>query len=291
MTKQTFLRGTLVLVGAGFVTKILGFAYRIVLSRMIGDEGMGLFQMAYPILLFTITLTTAGLPVAISKLVSEAEAKGDERQIRNLLIVATVIVTMTGILFTVLMILLAPVIANTLLTDERALYPLLGAAPIIPIVAVSSIFRGYFQGRQRMSPYAFSQIGEQIVRIFTVLILAQLLLPYGIEYASAGAMIGIICGEFAGLMMLIRSYRKDPRRPALQLRGRKEGKGQPCFADSNRRSTGCCGSPFRSPPAASSAPWLTRWNRSSSPKAWPWPESEPLRRRPCTANWRGWRFR
>ncbi len=223
MTKQTFLRGTLVLVGAGFVTKILGFAYRIVLSRMIGDEGMGLFQMAYPILLFTITLTTAGLPVAISKLVSEAEAKGNERQIRNLLIVATVIVTMTGILFTVLMILLAPVIANTLLTDERALYPLLGAAPIIPIVAVSSIFRGYFQGRQRMSPYAFSQIGEQIVRIFTVLILAQLLLPYGIEYASAGAMIGIICGEFAGLMMLIRSYRKDPRRPALQLRGRKRG--------------------------------------------------------------------
>ncbi|MGI6127475.1 MAG: oligosaccharide flippase family protein, partial [Planifilum sp.] len=90
MTKQTFLRGTLVLVGAGFVTKILGFAYRIVLSRMIGDEGMGLFQMAYPILLFTITLTTAGLPVAISKLVSEAEAKGNERQIRNLLIVATV---------------------------------------------------------------------------------------------------------------------------------------------------------------------------------------------------------
>lgn len=221
MTKQSFLRGTLILVAAGFVTKILGFINRIILSRIIGDEGMGLFQMAYPILLFTITLTTAGLPVAISKLVSEAEAAGDERRIRNLLIVSTVIVTITGFLFTVLTILLAPVIANTLLTDERAIYPLLGIAPIIPIVAVSSIFRGYFQGRQRMSPYAFSQVAEQIVRIFTVLILAQFLLPYGIEYASAGAMIGIICGELAGLLMLIHSYRKDPRRPVLKLRGRK----------------------------------------------------------------------
>ena len=124
MTKQSFLRGTLILVGAGFVTKVLGFVYRIVLSRIIGDEGMGLFQMAYPILLFAITLTTAGLPVAISKLVSEAEATGDERRIRNLLIVSTVIVTITGFLFTALTILLAPVIANTLLTDERAVYPL-----------------------------------------------------------------------------------------------------------------------------------------------------------------------
>src|SRR5690606_6053791 len=174
LTKQSFLRGTLILVGAGFVTKVLGFVYRIVLSRIIGDEGMGLFQMAYPILLFAITLTTAGLPVAISKLVSEAEATGDERRIRNLLIVSTVIVT--GLLFTALTILLAPVIANTLLTDERAVYPLLGIAPIIPIVAVASIFRGYFQGRQRMGPYAFSQIVEQIIRIFTVLILAQVLL-------------------------------------------------------------------------------------------------------------------
>ncbi len=126
MTKQSFLRGTLILVGAGFVTKVLGFVYRIVLSRIIGDEGMGLFQMAYPILLFAITLTTAGLPVAISKLVSEAEATGDERKDRNLLIVSTVIVTVTGLLFTALTILLAPVIANTLLTDERAVYPLLG---------------------------------------------------------------------------------------------------------------------------------------------------------------------
>lgn len=75
MKSKGFLYGTLILVGAGLITKILGFVYRIALSRIIGDEGMGLFQMAFPILVFTIVVTTAGLPVAISKLVSEAEAK------------------------------------------------------------------------------------------------------------------------------------------------------------------------------------------------------------------------
>ncbi|GGE27289.1 stage V sporulation protein B [Marinithermofilum abyssi] len=218
MTKQTFLHGTLILVGAGFVTKVLGFVYRIALSRLIGDEGMGLFQMAFPILIFTLTITTAGLPVAISKLVSEAGAVRDERRIRSILIVSIGIVICTSILFTGLTILLAPLIAHTLLTDERAIYALLGIAPIIPIVAISSIFRGYFQGRQHMSPYAFSQIVEQIVRIFTVLILARYLLPYGVEYAAAGAMLGMVIGETAGMFYLIQSYRKDPKRPPLRFR-------------------------------------------------------------------------
>ncbi|OYD09900.1 stage V sporulation protein B [Paludifilum halophilum] len=221
MTKQTFLHGTLVLVGAGFVTKVLGFFYRIALSRLIGDEGMGLFQMAFPILIFIIVVTTAGLPVAISKLVSEAEAVRDEQRIRSVLIVSTLIVTVSSTLFTILVLLTAPLIAKTLLTDERSVYALMGIAPIIPIVAVSSIFRGYFQGRQHMSPYAFSQVIEQVVRIFTVLVLARYLLPYGVEFAAAGAMIGIVIGELAGMLFLLHSYKKDPKRPSLRFRVRE----------------------------------------------------------------------
>lgn len=217
MSKQSFLYGTLVLVGAGLITKVLGFIYRIALSRIIGDEGMGLFQMAFPILIFTIVITTAGLPVAISKLVSEAEAKNEEYRIRSILIVSIFIVIITSVLFTSLVLLGAPVIANMLLTDERAIYSLLGIAPIIPIIAISSIFRGYFQGRQNMSPYAISTIIEQLVRIFTVLILAQYLLPYGIEFAAAGAMIGMVIGEFAGMMFLVYSFKKDPLRPNLRF--------------------------------------------------------------------------
>ncbi|QKG84149.1 stage V sporulation protein B [Kroppenstedtia pulmonis] len=221
LTKQTFLHGTLVLVGAGFVTKVLGFVYRIALSRLIGDEGMGLFQLAFPILIFIITLTTAGLPVAISKLVSEAVALKDEKKIRSILIVSLLIVTCSSILFTILVLVGAPLIADTLLTDSRAVYALMGIAPIIPVVAISSVFRGYFQGRQHMSPYALSQVVEQIVRIFTVLLLARYLMPYGIEYAAAGAMIGMVIGELAGMLFLFYSYKRDPKRPALRVQFRK----------------------------------------------------------------------
>ncbi|MBA4495748.1 stage V sporulation protein B [Paenactinomyces guangxiensis] len=224
MSKQGFLYGTLVLVGAGFITKVLGFIYRIALSRIIGDEGMGLFQMAFPILIFTIVITTAGLPVAISKLVSEAEAKNEEYRIRSILIVSILIVIITSVVITSGVLLAAPIIASTLLTDERAIYSLLAIAPMIPIIAISSIFRGYFQGRQHMSPYATSMIIEQFIRIFTVLLLAQYLLPIGIEYAAAGAMIGMVIGEFAGMMFLIYSFKKDPKRPSLHFSAKKEKK-------------------------------------------------------------------
>ncbi|WP_044640491.1 stage V sporulation protein B [Risungbinella massiliensis] len=213
MSKQSFLYGTLILVGAGFITKILGFIYRIALSRIIGDEGMGLFQMAFPILIFLIVITTAGIPVAISKLVSEAEAKEEEHKIQAILIVSILVVTITSVTVTISVFFLAPFIANYLLTDERTIYSFLAMSPVIPIIAISSVFRGYFQGRQNMTPFAISQIVEQIIRIFTVLALAKMLLPYGIAIASAGAMIGMVVGEFMGMLYLLYSYRKDPQKP------------------------------------------------------------------------------
>jgi stage V sporulation protein B len=213
MSKNAFLYGTFILVGAGFITKLLGFVYRIALSRLIGAEGMGLFQMAFPILIFMMTITTVGLPVAISKLVSEASARNEEERVRSILIVSIMIVTITSIIFTSTILFLAPLIAQYLLTDERAIYALLSITPIIPIISISSIFRGYFQGRQHMNPYALSTIIEQIIRIFTVLFLAQYLLPLGVEYAAAGAMIGMVIGEFFGMLYLIYSFKKDPRRP------------------------------------------------------------------------------
>lgn len=213
MSKQSFLYGTLVLIAAGFITKILGFVYRIALSRIIGDEGMGLFQMAFPILIFAIVITTAGLPVAISKLVSEAEAKNEPHRIRAILIVSFALIAGSAIIVTVLILIFAPIIANTLLTDERAMICLIAIAPIIPIIGISTIFRGYFQGKQNMNPYALSQLIEQTSRIFTVLLLAKYLLPYGIAYAAAGAMLGMVVGEGLGMFFLLYAFKKDPKRP------------------------------------------------------------------------------
>lgn len=208
MTKQTFFQGTLILIGAGLVTKVMGFANRIFLSRIIGAEGMGLYQMAVPTLYLIITLTQFGLPIAISKLVAEADASNDKAKIKSILKISLLFVAFLSIIFTSAMVIAAPYISTHLLTDRRVYLSLLAISPIVPAVAVSSILRGYFQGIQNMTPPAIAQIAEQFIRIITVLFLASYFLPRGIEYASAGAMIGIVLGELTGMCFLVFQFRK-----------------------------------------------------------------------------------
>jgi stage V sporulation protein B len=178
---------------------------------------MGLFQMVFPILIFAVVVTTAGVPVAISKLVSEAEARREEERIPAILIVSIFIVLFTSVIIAISIFFGASKIAHILLTDGRTIYTLLAITPVIPIIAISSIFRGYFQGRQNMSPYAIAQILEQMVRIFTVIFLAQYLLPFGIAYAAAGAMLGMVVGEFVGMIYIYISYRRDKKYVPLHL--------------------------------------------------------------------------
>lgn len=209
MNKQSFIKGTMVLILAGLVVKVLGFINRIILAKMIGAEGMGLYQMAVPTLTLIISLSTFGLNVAISKMVAEADARGDQKRIRSVLQISLLIVTFLSIIFTTVMIAGARIISESLLTDDRAFYSLIAISPIVPIVAISSVFRGYFQGKQNMNPTATSQIIEQIIRIFTVLFLAMWLLPKGVEFAAAGAMIGIVIGELGGMLSLLWQFRKQ----------------------------------------------------------------------------------
>lgn len=211
MAKQSFLKGAFILMIAGMVTKILGMVNKIVLARIIGDEGIGLYSMAYPTLLLTVTLTQLGLPVAISKLVAEAAASDNRRKIKRVLTVSFFVVGTLSVVFTIGLMLLAPIFAHVLFTDERTLYPLLAITPIIPIVGVASVLRGYFQGMQNMSPYAFSMVIEQIIRISLVSTLAMALLPYGIEYAAAGAMISGVIGELVSLLYMIWMFKAKKR--------------------------------------------------------------------------------
>ncbi|MBO8155961.1 MAG: stage V sporulation protein B [Bacillaceae bacterium] len=207
MTKQTFIQGTLILIAAGMITRFLGFINRIIVARIMGAEGIGLYMMALPTLFLMITLTQFGLPVAISKRVAEADAKGDRKKIKKILLVSFAVTLTLSLIFTVGFVSLSPVIANYLLTDERALYPLLAISPIVPIVAVSAVIRGYFQGMQNMKPQAISQVIEQLVRITLVAILTKSLLPYGIEFAASGAMISVVIGELCALIYIVHHFK------------------------------------------------------------------------------------
>lgn len=207
--KQSFLRGTLILIFAGLITRFLGFVNRIVVARIMGEEGVGLYMMALPTFILAITLTQLGLPVAISKLVAEADAKGDRREIKKILVVSLAVTGVTSIIFTTGMIVLAPLLSNTLLTDARTYYPLIAIAPVVPIIALSSVLRGYFHGLQNMRPAAYSQVIEQIVRIALVAIITKALLPYGVEFAAAGAMISAVIGELASLIFMLTMFKMN----------------------------------------------------------------------------------
>ncbi|SET67111.1 stage V sporulation protein B [Salinibacillus kushneri] len=211
MAKQTFIQGTLVLIIAGLITRFLGFINRIVVARIMGEEGVGLYMMALPTLFLVITITHFGLPVAISKRVAEADAKGDRQKIKKILLVAFSLTFILSTIFTLAFILISPFVAQYLLTDHRTLYPLLAISPIIPIVAMSAVLRGYFQGLQNMKPQAISQVIEQLVRITLVAFLTKLLLPYGVEFAASGAMISVIIGEFCSLMFIIYQFKHKKR--------------------------------------------------------------------------------
>ncbi|WP_245745184.1 stage V sporulation protein B [Lentibacillus persicus] len=202
---------------AGMITRLLGFINRLVVARIMGEEGVGLYMMAIPTLLLVITLTQLGLPVAISKRVSEAEAKNDQAKIKQILVMSLLITGILSVGFTIGMIMAAPFIATTLLTDERTLYPLVAISPIIPIIAVSSVLKGYFQGKQNMKPQSFALVIEQVVRIACVAIFIKLLIPYGVEFAAAGAMISVILGELASLAFLIYLFK---RKKTVKIRHR-----------------------------------------------------------------------
>ncbi|MGL4820695.1 MAG: stage V sporulation protein B [Bacilli bacterium] len=215
MTKQSFLKGTFILIIAGLFTRILGFINRIVVARVMGSEGVGLYMMAVPTLLLVITLTQLGIPVAVSKLVAEAEANDDQERIKKIVSVSLLTTGVLSIVFTVAVAIAAPVLSQWIFTDERTLYPLLAIIPVVPIIAISSVIRGYFQGKHDMRPGAYSQLLEQVVRIFFVYVCTSAFLPYGVEFAAAGAMLSGVIGEFASLLYLIYLYEK---KKSIQLR-------------------------------------------------------------------------
>ncbi len=204
--KKSFLQGAVILSVAGVLSKILGALYRIPLARLIGAEGMGLYQMAYPIYTTILALATSGVPVAISVLVSRKETQGLSGDSRKLFRVSLVVLLVAGIVLTLLVMQSAHFIANSILKQPLAYYPILAVAPAIIFAGLMSVFRGYFQGHQSMMPTAVSQVIEQLFRVAAVLILAVILFPRGLEYAAAGATFGAVIGGIAGLIILTGYY-------------------------------------------------------------------------------------
>ncbi|NLP18266.1 MAG: polysaccharide biosynthesis protein [Firmicutes bacterium] len=205
--KQSFMTGAFVLSAAGIITKIFGALYRIPLTWLIGDEGMGLYGMSYPLYNMLLVLSTAGIPVAISKLVSEKVTKGNYRDAQRVFGLSFLMLATSGLFFSLLLFFGArPLLNKGFLRDPRAYYGIVCIAPAVFLVSVMSAFRGFFQGLQTMVPTALSQIVEQLARAATALSLAYYLFGRGIEFAAAGAAFGAVVGALAGLLLLLVFY-------------------------------------------------------------------------------------
>lgn len=204
---QSFMRGTFVLSVAAFINRILGFVSGMYVARMLGAEGIGLLMMAQPLVPLVITVTELGLPVAISKLVAEADAQGEKAKVRRILHVSLAITGFLSVTLTTFCLLGSEWIASILLSDQRAYYAMLAITPIAPIIAVSAVLKGYFRGKQRMQTIAASDVLEYTVQIACVLALVHLLLPYGIAYAAAGATAAAVISEATSLSFLLVSYK------------------------------------------------------------------------------------
>ncbi|MDW7649802.1 MAG: polysaccharide biosynthesis protein [Bacillota bacterium] len=203
MTKQSFVKGAAILTLAGVSVRFVGAFFRIVLAALIGDEGMGLFQMAYPIYSTLLAVSTAGIPIAISKLVSENLARGNYRGAHRIFRIALSILALSGLAISALLYFGAEIFTTTVTQDPRAYLPLVSISPAIFLVTVMSAYRGFFQGQQQMMPTALSQIAEQIGRVAVALALVGILLPRGLEFAAAGASFGAAAGAFFGLLVLM----------------------------------------------------------------------------------------
>ncbi|MTI61443.1 MAG: polysaccharide biosynthesis protein [Firmicutes bacterium] len=203
MKKQSFLQGALILMIAGLINRVIGFVLRLILVRQIGDEGLGLFQMVYPLFMTLLLLTTAGFPVAISKLIPERMTHNDKQGGYNLLKVTLVFVCLMSILISLILYFSSGYIAQHIYRDSRTGIILLSLIPALLISPLAACFRNFFHGIHSMLPTAFSQITEQFTRLIITLSLVSTAASLGLKYQTASMAVGISAGEFAGLLILL----------------------------------------------------------------------------------------
>lgn len=206
LTKQSFVKGAAILTLAGLSVRGVGAVFRIVLAILITDEGVGLYQMAYPVYSTLLAISTAGIPIAISKLVAENVTYGNYRGAYRIFKTALFLLALFGLIVSLVLYQGADYFARAIAMDERAYLPLISISPAIFLVSVMSAYRGFFQGQQQMIPTAFSQIAEQLGRVVIGLVLVVLLLPRGLAYAAAGASFGAAAGALCGLCVLVVTW-------------------------------------------------------------------------------------
>ena len=197
MKKNIFLKSVILLMIGGLITKIISMLIKIVLARLIGPEGMGIYMLVSPTFTLLIALAQLGFPVAISKLV--AEEKGNNK---NLIFSVIPISLLLNIIIIIILFFSSGYISTNLLNEPRSYYALICIGLVLPFISISSILRGYFFGKQKMLPHVLSNITEDIVRLIALIIGIPIFLSKGLEYAVTFVVLVNIISEFTSILIL-----------------------------------------------------------------------------------------
>lgn len=210
MSQSTFVKSTIILTIATLLSKILGSVFRIPLQNIAGDEVLGIFSLVYPVYMVALYLSVAGIPLAISKLIAEANAKNEPHKVKKIYVTASLLALCFGVLSFSIIFGFSSQIANALggPSTEIALIVVGMTLLVAPYMAV---YRGFFQGYGNMQPTAISQVVEQFVRVFLILVVAFIFvkLDYSNEVVAGGVMIGSIVGALASFIYLRLKYSRS----------------------------------------------------------------------------------
>lgn len=198
--KQSFIQGALIISLGGFISKILGALYRIPLTNILGGEGMGIYQMVYPLYCILLTVSASGIPTGIARLISSGNGTGAEKR-------AFMLYGLIGVAGTFLMYALAGPLASVQHESAIRLCCVM-LCPSVFFVSMLSVVRGYFQGRGNMYPTAVTEVSEQLIKVALGCTLAYIF-RHDMNLAVASTLFAVTVSEAVSTLIAVYWYRRN----------------------------------------------------------------------------------
>jgi stage V sporulation protein B len=239
--KRNFFANTMILTLTTQLLSLIGVWFIAWLSGAIGAEGIGLYQLISSVYILASTLASSGVGVTVARLIAESIAKSGGRSTSDVLRKAVVLAAVMGLIVGVALYFLAEPIGAGLLGDRRTVLSLRVLAPALPFIALSACMRGYFIGIRRVLKPSSQMIFEQLVRIGISMLILNMFLPRGLEYACLAVILACMISEAASCLYAVLMYALEKRR-ALPIKPEKGVTGQlvrislPIALSSNLRS-------------------------------------------------------
>ena len=196
--KNKFIKSTIILIIGGFITKILGMIIKIVLTRTIGTEGISEYMLVLPTFNLFITLCNLGVPIAITKLVSEKTKNS-----KKIIIPTTILILIYDLFLIFIILFISKYLANNLLHRESTYYPLIAIGTTLPFIAISSIVKGYFYGKEKVFPITLSNIIEQLTRLILTITVVAHMMKYSLTLAVTTVVLINIISEGISIVVLL----------------------------------------------------------------------------------------